>query len=302
MFRKLIETVFYGNYFYGFCTAALSAEASVQQEYPLNSFLYYLFLFSAIVIYYTKAYTGEPPVHTANKRTLWYLNNRKFVRQTQSVFFIVFLASGILLIIQHYKNISQTEVWQYILIGLFPLVALLYYGASFKPLQKFSLRKTGWLKPFIIGFVWAGIVTIYPLLFQQLETGSYYAVSLIGIWFFVKNFMFISVLCIMFDIKDYAADHNVQLKTFVVQVGLRKTIFVVIIPLSIFGFIAYIIFVMANHFPLIRIIFNSIPFFLLIWVAWSLQRRKSILYYLVIIDGLMLVKAFCGILGVLLAK
>jgi hypothetical protein len=33
-----------------------------------------------------------------------------------------------------------------------------------------------------------------------------------------------------------------------------------------------------------------------------MQRRKSILYYLAVIDGLMLIKAACGIIGVLLFK
>ena len=114
--------------------------------------------------------------------------------------------------------------------------------------------------------------------------------------------MYISLLAILFDIKDYAADHNKQLKTFVVQMGLRKTIFYIIIPLTIAGFLSLIAFAYSLHFPLLRIIINSIPFILLILVAWSLQRRKSILYYLVVIDGLMLVKALCGITASLLVK
>jgi len=114
--------------------------------------------------------------------------------------------------------------------------------------------------------------------------------------------MFISVLCIMFDIKDYAADHNRRLKTFVVRIGLRKTIFFIIIPLCITGLVAYILFVWFNHFPAVRILFNALPFAALLMVAYSLHKRHSILYYLSIIDGLMLVKAICGILGVMLTE
>jgi len=114
--------------------------------------------------------------------------------------------------------------------------------------------------------------------------------------------MFISLLAVLFDIKDYAADHNKKLKTFVVRIGLRKTIFYIIIPLTLVGFIAFIAFAYLLHFHTLRIIVNSIPFILLIAVAWSMQRRKSILYYLVVIDGLMLVKALCGITAYLLTK
>ena len=106
--------------------------------------------------------------------------------------------------------------------------------------------------------------------------------------------MFISVLCIMFDIKDYAMDYNAQLKTFVVKFGLRKTIFFIIIPLSLIGFGTFLTFGYVNHFPMQRLFFNGIPFLLLIAVAYSLHHRKSVLYYLIIIDGLMLVKALCG--------
>jgi hypothetical protein len=103
----------------------------------------------------------------------------------------------------------------------------------------------------------------------------------------------------MFDIKDYAADHNQQLKTFVVRVGLRKTIFYIIIPLSIIGLSTFILFSTLSQFPLLRILINTIPFLLLISVAYSLHRRKSILYYLAIIDGLLLIKSICGITAML---
>ena len=114
--------------------------------------------------------------------------------------------------------------------------------------------------------------------------------------------MYITMLCVMFDIKDYAADHNKQLKTFVVLYGLRKTIFYFIIPLSLVGLGTFVLFAVLRDFPVLRILINTVPFILLIIVAYSMHRRKSILYYLAIIDGLMLVKAVCGIIGISLIK
>lgn len=114
--------------------------------------------------------------------------------------------------------------------------------------------------------------------------------------------MYITMLCIMFDIKDYAADHNHHLKTFVVRLGLRKTIFYILIPLTIIGLGTFIVYAVLRDFPVLRILINTIPFILLIIVAYSMHRRKSILYYLAIIDGLMLAKAICGIIGMTLIK
>jgi 4-hydroxybenzoate polyprenyltransferase len=160
-----------------------------------------------------------------------------------------------------------------------------------------NLRNNGWLKPFVIGFVWSGAVTIYPILFHSIESGGSYPSENANFLLFIKNFMFISVLAIMFDIKDYASDHNQRLKTFVVQIGLRKTIFFILLPLCMIGLGTFLIYAIGHHFPLMRILVNTIPFILLIIVAYSMHRRKSILYYLAIIDGLMLIKAFCGIIG-----
>lgn len=109
--------------------------------------------------------------------------------------------------------------------------------------------------------------------------------------------MFVTVLCIMFDIKDYAVDHNLQIKTFVVTRGLRYTIFYILLPLCFLGLGSFIIYGITRNFHQMKILLNTIPFILLISVAYSMHRRKPLLYYLAIIDGLMLVKAICGSLA-----
>jgi hypothetical protein len=101
----------------------------------------------------------------------------------------------------------------------------------------------------------------------------------------------------MFDFKDYATDYNQYLKTFVVSFGLRKTIFYILIPLIILGFLSFLLVTNYRHFTFIKIAINSIPFILLTAVSFSLTKRKSIFYYLIVIDGLMLVKAICGIVA-----
>lgn len=109
--------------------------------------------------------------------------------------------------------------------------------------------------------------------------------------------MFCTVNAIMFDMKDYAIDSNNQLKTFVVRIGLKKTIFFVLIPLLVTGIISLLVFANIEHFPASRIIFNLVPFVLTALVAYSMNSRKKIFYYLIVIDGLIMVKAICGIIA-----
>ena len=301
----LTRLLLFGNYFYGICAVGLSIEASLQQHTPLNSIAYYLLVFAATVLYYTHAYIAEPSAnaaHSANKRSAWYVRNRQLINGSQLFLTAGFIAIALYWINTHWQHLQHMNWLHWVLLILFPLAAALYYGSSAPASSTYNLRNKGWLKPFVIGFVWAGAVTVYPLLFGSIEDNRPYLRDYANILLFIKNVMYISMLCIMFDIKDYAADHNKLLKTFVVQIGLRKTIFYILIPLSAIGLGTFIGYAILHHFPLLRILINTIPFILLIIVAYSMHRRKSILYYLAIIDGLMLVKAICGIIGMTLIK
>lgn len=293
--NSLIKTIFFGNYFYGICAVALSIEASLQQEFPLNSILYYALVFMSSVFYYTIAYVGEPTGKDAtNKREAWYIRNRKRIKQRQIVLAILIIVCSVLFLNDIWEQLWQTPLINWFLIFLFPTVAAMYYGINSRQWGGINLRKIGWLKPFVIGFTWAGFVTVFPVVFSSIEHGVEFVPEFKNVLLFVKNFMFVSVLCILFDIKDYATDANRQLKTFVVKTGLRKTIFYIIIPLSAIGLGSFLLYAISSQFHILKILLNTIPFILLIIVAYSLHRRRAITYYLAIIDGLMLVKAICG--------
>ena len=296
--KSFTRFLLFGNYFYGICAIALSIEAAMQQFVALNSIPYYLFVFVATVLYYTHAYIAEPSGDVANKRSIWYYENKVWITRSQLLLTIILISLAIYLFRENWNGIKQASLLEWVLIGIFPLVATLYYGSVKPERATHSLRNNGWLKPFVIGFVWAGAVTVYPIIFNNIERQTIYTPHLVGFLLFIKNFMFITMLCIMFDFKDYAADHNRQLKTFVVEYGLRRTIFHIIIPLSVIGLGTFIMYGIFRQFSFGRILINMIPFILLIIVAYSMYRRKSILYYLAIIDGLMLVKAVCGIIGI----
>lgn len=301
------------------CALSLAIESSLQQSIGLNKFVFYLLMASATIVYYTYAYMGEisfravflnRTIHITpsttygfyNRRTRWYRKNSRIISLTQMVFLLVALACAGYLAFLEYRHIFSLHFSEWLILFSVPLVALLYYGNAFFPFFKINLRKTGWLKPFVVGFVWAGTVTLYPPMFHQWQNDLHYNFDFLTFWLLVKNWMYISVLAIMFDIKDYADDANHELKTFVVRVGLRRTIFMILLPLTFIGLFAFTYFAYAAHFGLLRYSVNLVPFLLLLWVAYAMHRRKPILYYLVIIDGLMLVKGLCGIAGALLFK
>ncbi len=285
--KKIIQYLLFGNYFYGLCALALTFEATLQQKLHFLNPLYYVLIFLGSVFYYNKAYIhlNDPLSH--NPRTKWYYQNANKLNIIQGILFVVLIALGIIYLMQLLEFNSDTSILisKFSLLLLFPLSGFLYY---------LNLRSIGWLKPILIGFTWAGLVTFFPLVFDSIENNTTLKINLINVLLFIKNMMFILVLCVLFDIKDYAADYNKSVKTFVVKYGLRNTIFMICLPLSLLGLGTFIAFGLFNDFPAMKIVFNTIPFIFLFIVAYSLKNRRSIFYYLFIIDGLMILKAICG--------
>ena len=302
MWKKVTDLLLFGNYFYGCCAVALAIETNLQIGLSLNHPAFYLAVFCGSVVYYTHAYINEHYVNVLNQRSAWYKRNHRFIWFSQLSLTIIGATATLYLLLRYHSQFFQLATNYWLLALLFPLVAAFYYDIAFFRIFRLNLRRTGWLKPFVIGFVWTGMVTIYPFIWHRVETSEQQVPAYLLAWFALKNWMFITVLCIMFDIKDYASDSNKQLKTFVVTTGLRVTLFRIIIPLTLAGLTSFLLFAWYNHFAPVRIAVNTIPFILLVYVAWSLHQRKSILYYLAVIDGLMLAKAICGIIGITLIK
>jgi 4-hydroxybenzoate polyprenyltransferase len=220
------------------------------------------------------------------------------MRWGQFIILISLLVLLHLFLLKNGETMLHLPFRYWLLIFIFPLTAFLYYNTGLLP-TKYNLRKIGWLKPFIIGFAWAGAVTIYPVLFHSIINKQQYHPGLPGSLLFLKNFLFITLLCVMFDVKDYAADYMAKVKTFVVRIGLRKTIFYILFPISFSGLCVFIYYAIDHHFHAGKLLLNIIPFVLLMAISFSLCRRRPLLYYLCIVDGLMIVKAVCGSLAML---
>ena len=270
---------------------------------PLNETVYYIGLFLAPVIYYTYAYKSiNDSTPIANQRTRWFRENKKLVHWSQVGMIILCIGIFSFLIFKHFNEIIRLPLIYYSIGFGVLFVGIFYYGLISKKLFGFNLRNSGWTKAFIIGFVWACCANIFPLIMLRIETGQDYFHTDQWVWLFIKNWLFSNVNAIMFDIKDYPSDSNLYLRTFVVSFGLRRTIYFIIVPLLLAGLISFCIFALIKEFSIIQFSFNLIPFLLTLAIAFSMLRRHSIFYYLIVIDGVILVKALCGILGVLLTR
>lgn len=295
-FRHLLEFIFYSNFFYGICTVAVMLETTFLMKIPFQGITLYILTFISTIIFYNYPYARSHSPTSKNPRTRWYSTHHQMISKIQIGLNTCLLGIMVWMVIVYFNEIKGMTGTQWILLLSFPIIAAMYYGKNIAT-RAYNLRKAGLAKPFIIGLVWAGLTTIYPVLYSNVIHSQEQHFTLLLLILFLKNFMFISLLAIMFDVKDYADDTTNQLNTFVVKYGLRNTLLNIIIPLIILGILTFISYALISKFSIPKMIFILIPFLLLVAVTLSLKKRRPLMYYLVVIDGLIFVKALFGILA-----
>jgi len=295
--NRIIENIFFSNFFLILLTLSLNIETNLKLGLPLNTIPYYVFISSVTILFYLYAY--RIPQHlkfSTNPRTQFYIRYKKEIRFITLFLGLISLFSGVWLGIKCLPNYEILS-WKWLLI-LGSTVFFVFGYYDFK--LGFSLRKYMLLKPFLIGWAWAITTVFSPVLFLMLKNETLYRIDPKFYFLFFQTFMFCLVNAILFDLKDYEDDHNRNLKTFVVKFGYHFTLNRIILPLLFLTFLSFLIFGFWIDLPFPRILFILIPISCLAIFAFKLNRPKPILYYLIAIDGMILLKAIGGILSVLL--
>ena len=292
--RAAVEACFYGHLFYGVCAVAQVIETSVQLGLPVSGWLTAV-AFIGTVAFYSYPYTRRM-ANDADPRARWHRRHRGVVQRGLRWTLVASIALSAWIAIGHRAAIRAMTPLEWIALLVFPSAAGLYYGAPVIS-RAIALRKSGWLKPFVIGFVWAGVVVAYPILFARLNDGRQTPLSLFACLLFIKTLMFVAVLAMLFDIKDRDADRHAGLSTVATLVGPERTLFHVSLPLTVLGVATFLSYATVEHLTAPRVLLVLAPFGLLTAGIVSLRRPRSILYYLAVIDGLMLAKASLDILA-----
>lgn len=287
--RRCAEAFFFGNWFYGSCAVALGVEAALQQRVPLNGPVFHGMLFLGATAFYNHAYRRLPHSDLQDERTRWYVQHARTQQAVQCVLWVL-LSLGCGLLAYRAWQVRTAVEWAHVaLLLVFPIIGSLYYGTGSQ-----GLRRIGWLKPFVLGFVWAGVVTVYPALMAHLLDGAVVPDVGISVRLYFKNMMFCALIGMLFDIKDHADDHRNALRTFIVERGLRTTLFRIALPMAAVGLLTFLYYGATHGFSTMKLVLNTVPFLAMASVIYALRKRRSILYYLVVVDGLLVVKAVCG--------
>ncbi|NCX96196.1 MAG: hypothetical protein EBX41_07260 [Chitinophagia bacterium] len=294
-FSGLIKALFYGNYFYGICAVALCVETLLERHYALPGAEFFLGIFCCTVFCYRMAYIGMA-VPTHHPIEQWFVAHKPYTYWVQGLLAVASAGFMFFAMFPHFHKFWGVNRYYSLLTLLLPMLWYLYYGLPGR-LKQYGLRNHILGKPIIIGLVWAGLVSFFPILYADSLKSAPHLLRYQETVLFIQNFMYIFTLAILFDIKDYSTDSRLHLNTIIIKLGLRKTLFYLILPMVCAGLGLYILYGILHHFGLWQLLWNVLPYLLLLAVVYSLKKRKPFIYYMAIVDGLMLAKAVCGIIG-----
>lgn len=266
---KWLRFIVSHSIFIAFCAAALCFQTAVLLQVELTAWLYSFVFFATICSY----------------NFYWLLSSYSFVPQT--VFFhlrkyysnsivLLFAMAGLVLSAFHLTLLLPV-------IGVAALLTFLYAVPllPFKWLQ--FTRKAGFLKTVLLAFTWAFITVYIPYKYSGTNNGT--ALTLL----FAIRFVFMLMLCIIFDARDTAIDkiRGLQSLTTMLSPHIVKLVMLFLFALYLIAGIFY------------RIYFNETKQILALFVIgaavatayyYSLKKQGYFFYYF-FIDGLMLFSA-----------
>ena len=284
----------WSNHFYGIAAGLLCIETTLTLLKKPPSLLLITFIYLSTVVYYTYAYFDEIKTGIYNERSQWYLQNKKYLKIRQLILMIIcfYLAFFKLHLIEIF--FSLTIGLQLILL-ITSLLALLYYYPIFL-LKNIQLRNKGFLKSISIAWVWLVVTCILPILVLSNGQSNFNPIHYATILYLLQQFLFIFILAILFDIKDLNRDQDEHVKTVVVKYGIKPAIDKFIIPLLVMYLLVSLFLFFNLMPPFAYLILPFIIAFLLVQVTYLIQKRTAIHENILLIDGLIIVKAIMGIL------
>ena len=269
-----------------------------QLGYRQIPILFLVLAAAATVYYYNHSYLLESNDSTPNQRNIWVHEHAEQIKKMQWILLAFIIGGGSYQLYILMPGVQLLEPFDILYCCLIGLGAFLYYFDT-KKYPWLNLRSYGILKPLVIGSIWAGVGVYAPFLYLKLSDQAYKGMAHMPI-LYTSNALYISIIAVLFDIKDFESDANKQMKTLVVRMGLTKTINWIVLPMIALILMATLRYSFLHGFTGYQILLNTIPLILLISVSYQMHQHKSILYYLAIIDGLIVVKAACGIIATLL--
>ncbi|MEO6671676.1 MAG: hypothetical protein ABIN36_19485 [Ferruginibacter sp.] len=273
---KWLQFILSHSIFISFCAVGLCAQTFLLLHIPSSNYIYGLIFFSTLSSYNFYWLISK-----------YYFNResspRKFLlKQFSNLSIFVLAALGLLYCLSYLPAILP-----YIIVAV--LLTLLYSVPLWPVKQLAFTRKAGFLKTVLLSFTWTYVTVIIPA--QESIPLNHLSVALL----FSARFLFMLMLCIIFDSRDIHVDKIHALRSLATDVSQRT--------LGIIMTIVFSLYLACGFF--LRYFFDSnaqiIAFLVTGMVTLSVYRmslrKQGYFFYYFLVDGLMLFSSIASFIA-----
>jgi 4-hydroxybenzoate polyprenyltransferase len=269
--KKFFSFILFSSIFIAACAVFFAIETNFILGLPLNSLGFYSFIFGATLFQYNMHYVLKVTAVDDSARLAWTIKNKKI--------HYVLLFIGFSLII---FSLFSFHLHHFYVLGCLGIIAFLYSYPALPFGKKKQLKEYGILKIITLSLLWTLVTVWFPVNTMQYDEGLFWLV-------FTKRFLFMFVLCLLFDMRDFTIDRDSGIRTFPVRFGIKNSYLFSYLTLGIFLILSFV----QNHFWeqtgfLYAMIISVVA---TIIVILSTKKYKSDFIFLAGIDGMMLLQA-----------
>lgn len=268
--KGLFHFILSHSIFIAICAAALSLQTLQLLSLPFNGYLP-AFIFFAVLGGYNAYWLISRFSFNRDSSLI------SFLQKSRSSFFVLLSAiTGMVFCMMKLHLVMYNIIIAIILLGLYAIPVMPFKQLSFT-------RKAGFLKTILLAFTWAIVTTLIPLQISILAMGR--AALLI----FINRFLFMLMLCIIFDKRDVAVDKIRGLQSLATDIKPLLLHY-----LTGFIFISYLLIsYLLNAFevPVLQIAALMVTGIITLCVYISSLKKRGYVFYYFLVDGLMFLSA-----------
>lgn len=267
---KWLHFILSHSIFIALCAVALAFQTSQLRHLDNSVFLYGFIFFATLCSY----------------NFYWLLSKFSFIykgsfsaiikNETAGISLLVISAIGLIICLSY----SAILIDQVLIAGLLTIV----YSIPLLPFrQLYFIRRAGVLKTFLLAFTWAYVTAFLPL--QK----SIALIDQADSFIITRRFLFMLMLCIIFDNRDKAVDKIRGLRSLATDLRpamLRLVIFIIFAVLFVTNF-----FYKNYELSLNQSIALQVSTLALLTVYFYSTRKQGYFFYYFIVDGLMMFSA-----------
>ncbi len=282
MFKKVTDFFLFGSVFISICAVALCIETNVLLHLQLNHISFYFFVFGATLVQYNMHYYFKTTAVVNSRRLIWSLKNKDVHK--------ILIAFGAALIIY---SLFSFRFHHLVILLIFGAISFLYSFPLLPFTNKKKIKDYGLLKIVTLSLLWTLVTVWFPVVEVDVSGLSFQLI-------FLRRFIFIFILCLLFDVRDTEIDRKENIATLSVKFGVKKCYLLCYFLLAIFAGMSVIQFIYSHDaMQLIAMLISALATFIVIQIS---KKNNSDMVYLACLDGMMLLQALLVIFASLINK